>query len=234
MTSLDQESLVEHFLALITSWSLLLAKLLLATACGGLIGYQREITDSPAGFRTHILVCVGSAVYMLVSMLVAGEQYDPGRIAAQVASGIGFLGAGTIIKQGSIVRGLTTAASLWAVAGIGLAVGYGGPAMAVAVISTIVVFLALSVLKRTVAYMERRHRCMLTITAQQPREQIDAITNILLTHDIEPYSIAIGEETDGIGDILIEGYLMSQADLESVAGEITRNKAVRRVQWQCH
>ena len=76
---------------------------------------------------------------MLVSVAVGAPNHDEGRIAAQVASGIGFLGAGTIIKQGSIVRGLTTAASLWAVAAIGLAVGYGGKALVVALLGTLIV-----------------------------------------------------------------------------------------------
>lgn len=105
-------------------------RLILSIIFGGIIGMQRESVNRPAGFRTHILVCVGSTLTMLVSIYIF-EQYnsmtsvDPGRIAAQVVSGIGFLGAGTIIREGATVRGLTTAASLWTVAAIGLAVGCG-------------------------------------------------------------------------------------------------------------
>jgi putative Mg2+ transporter-C (MgtC) family protein len=105
-----------------------LIKLFLSVVLGGLIGLERESLNRPAGFRTHILVCVGSTLTMLVSITIY-KQYqfnaDPGRIAAQVVSGIGFLGAGTIIKEGPTVRGLTTAASLWTVASIGLAIGSG-------------------------------------------------------------------------------------------------------------
>ncbi len=97
----------------------------MACAFGGLIGWERELNDRPAGFRTHILVSVGSALLMIVSIKVAGSSSDPGRIAAQVVSGIGFLGAGTIIREGANVKGLTTAASLWTIAGIGLASGAG-------------------------------------------------------------------------------------------------------------
>src|SRR5688500_15602544 len=86
--------------------------LLLAALCGALIGFERERQDRPAGLRTHILVCMGSALITLVSRDLAGARYDPGRIAAQIVSGIGFLGAGTILRQGNAVRGLTTAASL--------------------------------------------------------------------------------------------------------------------------
>lgn len=102
-------------------------RLVIAAVLGGLIGLERERSYRPAGFRTHMLVCIGAALIMLVSQY--GFNYpptrDPGRIAAQVVSGIGFLGAGTIIKEGVTIRGLTTAASLWVVSGIGLAAGAG-------------------------------------------------------------------------------------------------------------
>jgi putative Mg2+ transporter-C (MgtC) family protein len=121
-------------------------RIVLAIIFGGLIGLERESVNKSAGFRTHILVCVGSALIMLVSIDVYQQfqgkaNIDPGRIAAQVVSGIGFLGAGTIMREGISVRGLTTAATLWAVAAVGLAVGVGyyfG-----AVISTGVIFLTL-------------------------------------------------------------------------------------------
>lgn len=106
----------------------IILRLILATVLGGIIGIERESINRPAGFRTHILVCVGSALTMLVSISMGkkfGIGADPGRIAAQVISGIGFLGAGTIIREGASIRGLTTAASLWTVAAIGLAVGSG-------------------------------------------------------------------------------------------------------------
>ncbi|TVM04058.1 MAG: hypothetical protein CV087_02390 [Candidatus Brocadia sp. WS118] len=108
-------------------------KLLIALALGGIIGWERERRGRPAGLRTHILVCVGVTLMMVVSEHIF-EKYktfaadsiirvDPGRIAAQVVTGIGFLGAGTIMRFKTTVRGLTTAASLWVVAGVGLAVG---------------------------------------------------------------------------------------------------------------
>jgi putative Mg2+ transporter-C (MgtC) family protein len=105
-------------------------RLLIATLLSGLIGFEREYYGKAAGFRTHILVCVGSTLMMLTSMHIF-EIYrgiaatDPARIASQVVAGMGFLGAGTILRSGTTVKGLTTAASLWAVAGIGLAVGCG-------------------------------------------------------------------------------------------------------------
>jgi putative Mg2+ transporter-C (MgtC) family protein len=105
-------------------------KLTLACVLGALIGLERESLDRPAGLRTYTLVCVGSTLAMIVSIDIYLQYYqtvnaDPGRIAAQVVSGIGFLGAGTIMREGATVRGLTTAAGLWVVACIGLAVGAG-------------------------------------------------------------------------------------------------------------
>jgi putative Mg2+ transporter-C (MgtC) family protein len=106
----------------------------LAAALGGLIGFERELSDQPAGFRTHMLVSVGAALFTLAGaygvesffeQVPARVRYDPTRIAAQIVTGIGFLGAGAIIQQGFSVRGLTTAASLWVTAAVGLSAGLG-------------------------------------------------------------------------------------------------------------
>lgn len=106
----------------------MLGKLGLATLLGGLIGLEREMHSQPAGLRTHMVVCLGSCLVMLVSLYMwrlDPQKADPGRIAAQVVTGIGFLGAGAIMRFGMSVKGLTTAACLWTAAGIGLAVGAG-------------------------------------------------------------------------------------------------------------
>lgn len=108
----------------------ILIRLGLACLLGGLIGMERERNKHPAGLRTHILVCVGATLVMLSNLFIFDKfrgltNVDPARLGAQVISGIGFLGAGTIIKEGLSIRGLTTAASLWAVACLGIAVGTG-------------------------------------------------------------------------------------------------------------
>ena len=116
-------------------WEVLLRLLVASLLCGA-IGFERETRDQPAGFRTHILLGLGAALFTLVSaygfepftraaLQGGGLQFDPTRIAAQIIAGVGFLGAGAIIRQGRDVRGLTTAASLWAVSAIGMAVGAG-------------------------------------------------------------------------------------------------------------
>jgi len=101
-------------------------KLLLAAILGGIIGIEREIRDKPAGLRTNILICVGSTLFMSISTKVAQLLGgDPTRIAAQIISGIGFLGAGAVLHSHGFVLGLTTAATIWVVAGVGMALGSG-------------------------------------------------------------------------------------------------------------
>lgn len=134
-----------------------------AMVVGGLIGLEREFGDHAAGFRTHILVCLGSALIMLLSIYGFGEfarepnvQMDPARLAAQVISGIGFLGAGTILRTGLTISGLTTAASLWVVAALGLAVGagfyYG------ALLATALVLINLFFLNKLEKYLTRKRK----------------------------------------------------------------------------
>ena len=101
-------------------------RLLLAAALGAIIGYQRERAGKPAGLRTHILICIGAALFTVSSLYGFGAVADPARVAAGIVAGIGFLGAGAIIRRGEgVVEGLTTAATIWAVAAVGLAAGAG-------------------------------------------------------------------------------------------------------------
>ena len=102
----------------------MILRLLLATALGAIVGYQRERANKPAGLRTHTLICVGAALFTLASIYGFGEA-DPARIAAGIVAGIGFLGAGAIIRTREHLVGLTTAATIWSVAAIGLAAGAG-------------------------------------------------------------------------------------------------------------
>ena len=101
-------------------------RLLLAVALGTAIGFERERAGKPAGLRTHVLVCIGAALFTVASVYGFGENGDPARVAAGVVAGVGFLGAGTIIRTGEgVLAGLTTASSIWAVAAIGLVAGAG-------------------------------------------------------------------------------------------------------------
>lgn len=123
-----------------------LLRCLIAAICGGIIGVEREMKNKPAGFRTNILICLGASIYMSVGLLVPGSTIDPTRIAAQVVTGIGFLGAGCIIQDGNHVRGLTSAATIWVVAAIGIVAGAGYPLLAS--VSAVLVVLTLAALRR--------------------------------------------------------------------------------------
>jgi len=137
--------------------------LLLAVLIGGLIGLEREWRGNAAGMRTHILVCVGSTVITLTSVEIGlgvrgGMRGDPGHIAAQIVSGIGFLGAGAIIREGASIRGLTTAASIWTTAGIGIALGASPHLGELAVISALIVLVTLTLLTRLETVLKVRQR----------------------------------------------------------------------------
>lgn len=149
----------------------IIIRLLLATIMGGIIGYERTVKNRPAGFRTHILVCVGAALIMvsqeamLHNMLEMIEKIAPntqavkmdlGRMAGQVITGVGFLGAGTIIRDKGQVKGLTTAASIWVVACIGLVVGAGLYFISVAAI--IIVMFSLFILKKLEKHSSKRRK----------------------------------------------------------------------------
>jgi putative Mg2+ transporter-C (MgtC) family protein len=119
----------------------LVLRLILATGLGLLVGYERETARKAAGLRTHGMVSLGSALFAIISLHGFGYLGDPARLAAQVVSGIGFLGAGAIIQQRASVKGLTTAATLWATAAIGLAAGVG--MLVMPVVTALLIFLLL-------------------------------------------------------------------------------------------
>lgn len=119
----------------------ILLRLVIAMVLGALIGYERERRGKPAGVRTHGMVSLGAALFTVVSLHGFGGGGDPGRVAAQVVTGIGFLGAGAILHQRDTVQGLTTAASLWVTAAIGLSVGVGMEIMSVATSALVFVLL---------------------------------------------------------------------------------------------
>jgi putative Mg2+ transporter-C (MgtC) family protein len=123
-------------------------QLVVAALLGGILGWERERHGRPAGLRTHILLCLGSSLFTIISLHFHLPEADPTRIAAQIVTGIGFIGAGTIMRQGTAIRGLTSATSLWTAAAIGMAVGVGGMFFTVAIIATMIAFFTLSVLNK--------------------------------------------------------------------------------------
>ena len=103
----------------------MLIKIVLALVLGGALGMERQYHDKPAGFATNCLICLGAMLFTVLSLVMGNAGGDPGRIAAQIVTGVGFIGAGSILRDGNKISGLTTAAGVWLVAAIGMAIGYG-------------------------------------------------------------------------------------------------------------
>lgn len=214
----------------------MLARLLAAAALGSLIGFERERLLWAAGIRTHMLVCVGSCLIMLVSQYGFSNilsrpnvVLDPSRIAAQVVTGIGFLGAGSIIARGEIVKGLTTAASIWTVAAIGLAVG-GGLYLAAGA-STIIILIILAGIKPLEeAYRARNQSCMLRVEVEN-----NGLTPDLLR---ETLSLRIGQvkrflvesrDPQGVDQLAILLTKVSAQDIASFPEKLRELDGVREV-----
>lgn len=170
-----------------------LVKILLASLAGGIIGLEREKHGRPAGLRTHLLVSAGSCLMMIVSeafFLKYGDlpgtgviRLDPGRAAAQIITGIGFLGAGVIIKEGAMVRGLTTAASLWMVAGIGMAFGMG--LASAGAIGTFLALFSLLILKKLEPLLKKDRYLHLSISATAHPDIYPRLEYIFTEHQLK-------------------------------------------------
>jgi len=150
---------------------------LVAALAGGLIGIEREYRDKSAGFRTMILIAVGSCLFTLLSQIVGGSEGESTRIAAAIVSGVGFLGAGVIIKNGATVGGLTTAASIWLVASLGMGAGTGQFALVGAV--TLLVMIVLWVLPPFEHWLDKLHEFLeIHITIKNSDDDEDEILDI--------------------------------------------------------
>ena len=171
----------------------ILVRLAAAALLGAALGLEREIHGHQAGMRTHMLVSLGSAVFTVLSIYgfstPGGAAYDPSRISAQVVTGIGFLGAGAIIKYGTNIRGLTTAASLWVVASIGLAAGAGAYFLATA--GTAIALLALWPLHVLVGKLNLRGGQLVRVELDLKKlEAFAGVSRVLLSHHVETISVA--------------------------------------------
>ena len=214
----------------------ILFRILFSAFLSGLVGIEREIHGRAAGLRTHILVGVGSTLFMITSVLVAFNysttgSVDASRIAAQVVTGIGFLGAGAIIRSGGSIRGLTTAASIWAMAAIGLAVGAG---LYTAAAITTVVVLAVLILSRLEERMELKQGTR-RLVVHLPKDT--EISETELRNIIEAYGGRIKlissrqNEKDGGTDMVMDIMLLRTYYREIIT-EIDSMPGVRGVCWE--
>lgn len=220
---------------MINAW-VILFRLVLAAVLSGMIGFEREFHGRAAGFRTHILLCVGSALVMLTSMHIFDIYYgkvsvDPARIAAGVITGIGFLGAGTIMHSRSSVRGLTTAASLWVVAGLGLAVGSGlyfGSAVATGI--TIVTLMLFSRLEH--AMIRKDWYKTIYIEAKDGTDRIKSIRQSLAHYGVDITDFEVDRGADGSAMVLKIGLKLHSAKTAGqVLSDVGNLDGVNYVKW---
>ncbi|WP_034861314.1 MgtC/SapB family protein [Ruminiclostridium cellobioparum] len=207
----------------------------LAAACvlGGIIGFEREHVHRPAGLRTHILVCVGSALVMVTSEFIyfrysSHVNVDPARLGAQVISGIGFLGAGTIIKEGISVKGLTTAASLWAVSCVGIAVGIGF--YSGAIIATVIIFLILVVIKKTQGKITMQKNARLFIHTRIKKGEVNELSGLIQEMGVKiKRTDFVSSEIDGEMVIRFTLDISGQISMAELIEAILCHEHVRRV-----
>lgn len=211
-------------------WETIL-RLALAMLMGGLIGLERELINRPAGFRTHTLVCMGAALVMTTSEYLFHSYYqfinlDPARLGAQVVSGIGFLGAGSIINDGHRVRGLTTAASLWVVACIGLAVGAGFYIGAIS--AFIMCYITLISLKRFEHVIEKRRGNVQVVTRlkNMPGE-IGKVTSVLGRFRVHIVDIEVEDTDDEFMRVMFFVSLPPVMDKDTLIAELERVEGVK-------
>jgi putative Mg2+ transporter-C (MgtC) family protein len=214
-----------------------LLRLLLAAALGGAIGFERELRDHEAGLRTHLLVALGACVFTLVSAYAwtdwtfsqrSGVTLDPTRIAAQIVTGIGFLGAGAIIVRGINVRGLTTAATLWVVAGIGMAVGTGYYAVSLGASVLVLISLGpLRLLSARLMSQVRPEQATLAINLA-PRGDRTRVLARIEELDGEIETVEFGD--DRVLDVVLRASTRSES--ARVADGLAQLDDVEHLQWR--
>ena len=210
-----------------------LMKLLLALFFGGLIGLEREFNGKPAGLRTHILVCVASTVLMLVQEFPSKSAVDPGRIVAGIVTGIGFLGAGVIIREGDTVRGLTTAAGIWFTAALGILIGGGQYLLALGV--TVICLVVLLIFDRVDHLIHSRVRRKVSLSVSEERmAEVEEEVVRLFRED----GLHIQDQWhawDGERKLMEIGYLVrTRQRMQSgiVIGSLSELEGVRRARWE--
>ncbi len=215
----------------------IIVRLILAFILGGLIGLEREFHGRAAGLRTHILVCLGSALIMLTSMHIFHlyrdvTTIDPARIAAGVITGIGFLGAGAIIRFRASVRGLTTAACLWAVAGIGLALG-SGFYLGAYLTSAIVLFVLFFLTKLEMALVRKDWYKVIAVETKGHAQQLKDIRSVLSDYRVEIRDFEIKKKPES-NNVTVELNLKLTTDRQDdqILTDVMRIKGVERASWQ--
>lgn len=223
-----QNIMGEHFHIIVT-------RLLVALVLSGIIGFEREWNNHSAGFRTHILVGVGASLMMLLSIFgfldflehYDNVRFDPTRIPSYVISGIGFLGAGTIIVYGGTIRGLTTAASIWAVAGIGLVVGAGmyGPA----IVATLIILISLVVLNNLERLLPSQRKYTRIEMVVERNIKVHQLVEVAEAYDVNIIAVEVEKMERDLRKIYFKMRNMEGTQLLALFEEISELEGVNNI-----
>jgi putative Mg2+ transporter-C (MgtC) family protein len=221
---------------MLSEW-VIVFRLVMAAVLSGIVGFEREFHGRSAGFRTHILLCVGSTLIMITSVHIfdvysGRTPIDPARLAAGVVTGIGFLGAGTIMRYRASVRGLTTAASLWVVTGIGLAVGSG--LYFGSIVTTALAVITLMFFGRLEHAMIRKDWYKtLIIESKDGMERLKGIRKILSEYGAEITDFEVERSEDGANMVLSIGVKLSTSHNTAVLiQDIARLDGIKSARWE--
>lgn len=218
---------------MIAEWEVAM-RLISSAVFAGIIGYERQSRHKAAGLRTHILVGVGSCLIMVLSINIYSSvqgmtNADPARLAAQVVSGIGFLGAGSILKEGPTIKGLTTAASLWVVSGVGLAAGAGY--YLGALMTTVLVFLTLTILSRMEHRDSKTYLAHLLVKTLDMPGQMGRISLVIGNHGASIRDIKIDQQ-DNLAVISFSILMPLSANMTNLTAQIISIDGVKEIRHE--
>ncbi len=219
-------------------WTTVVLRIAIAALCGGLVGIERERKEWAAGLRTHMMVCVGSCLAMIVSTYgfeeVRGTEHvsvDPSRVAAQVVSGIGFIGAGTILfLRNEIIRGLTTAAGLWTVSAVGLAAG-GGMYFAAFVTTLTILFILMGLKPIGKIFFKPNHHQVIKVKAEAGQELFTTLQQILQDKGVMISYVSTEKKSKDVVIYLKIKPLNAEQDMLSLIQQIQLLPAVKDIVW---
>ena len=208
--------------------AMMVIKLVLAIVCGGAIGFERELSRKAAGLRTNVLICMGSALFTIISRHIGGgaPYTDPARLVAQVVTGIGFIGAGVILQARGSVTGLTTAATIFVVAAVGIAIGDG--MFSVALLSTTLIIVVLVALRRVERFVLRRRRMFhYSLKTRDPAQFLEDLFDLFEQQHLHLEDFDVDQNPDGEHVVRvsvvtsIEGNLRLLSELPRLGSDLT-------------
>lgn len=212
----------------------LLGRVIIAGFCGIFIGFERKNRMKEAGVRTHFVVAVGAALMIIISKYGFKDQIgwenlslDPSRVAAGIVSGVGFLGAGMIFMQNNTVKGLTTAAGIWATAGIGMAIGAGMYLIGIGV--ALILFVGQIILHGRISWLNSPQTERVTLVTDHDEKTVEQLLNLLKEHDISVLSFDAERETE-YTTIVMTIKFQGKAHMETLLAVMTRESHIIRMQ----